>query len=152
MTLKFNDVGDWMASIQDVLVRRRAPAYGRRLAANVLAATLFARLVIILPGCCAAWSYGAIAVAIAAALVAAVCMFWATAIFLATPRDARHRSGARWLTGGLGAVVGAIGTEALWTVATYAPDPLLTRGLQAGAIVWAVCGAALIWRRARSIR
>lgn len=121
-----------------------------RTVARVIAAGAGARLVLALPGCCSAWSYTELSLAIVGALVWGAVVFRVTAVFLAAAVDGTRPRVSRAAVAVLGTLVAAIGAEAFLAIAALAPEPLVGTALAVTAVAWIACCVALVvhrWRR-----
>lgn len=125
-------------------VQRTGSPWALRATANLLAIAGFTRLLLVLPTCCGSWSHPTLAVAVLGAALAAGCIQLVTIKFLLDVTRRTDPFVSRLKITGLGLAAGAIGAEALWAIPAYVPrsGPFL----QAVAIIWAACCAAMIWR------
>lgn len=120
----------------------------------MIAAGAGARFVLMLPGCCAAWSYPTLVVALLGALAWGAVVFRVTLVFLAAAVDGTRPRLSRAGVAVLGVVSAAIGAEAFWAMAAVAPEPLIGSALQVIAVAWVACCALLIrhrWRQPGTI-
>ncbi|MFX1681640.1 hypothetical protein PV762_20675 [Mitsuaria sp. CC2] len=120
-----------------------------RTAARVIAASAGARLVLALPGCCAAWSYPELFLAIMGAMLWGAVVLRVTAVFLAAAVDGTRPRVSRSAVALLGLVAAAIGAEAFWALAAAAPDALAGIALEVIAGAWIACCAVLVGHRWR---
>jgi hypothetical protein len=120
-----------------------------RTVARVVAAGAGARLVLALPGCCVAWSYPQLSLAIVGACLWGAVVFRVTLVFLAAAVDGTQPRVSRGGVAALGLVAAAIGAEAFLAIAEVASDPLVVTVLQVVAVSWTLGCAVLVGRRWR---
>ncbi|WP_431100588.1 hypothetical protein [Roseateles noduli] len=132
----------------DVPARPR-PGCLPRAVARVIAAGAGARLVLALPGCCAAWSYAGIFLAILAAFLWGVVVFRVTLVFLAAAAGGTRPRRSRAGVAALGVLVAAIGAEAFLAMAGVATEPVVAVVLEVIAASWVIGCVVLVGRRWR---
>ncbi|ANH69963.1 hypothetical protein [Mitsuaria sp. 7] len=120
-----------------------------RTVARVVAAGAGARLVLALPGCCAAWSYPQLFLAMLGALVWGAVVFRVTAVFLAAAVDATRPRVSRATVAVLGLVVAAIGAEAFRALADVTSESVMAAALEVLAVSWIAGCVILVGRRWR---
>jgi hypothetical protein len=122
-----------------------------RAVARVIAAGAGARLVLALPGCCAAWSYAGLLLAIMVAFLWGVVVFRVTLVFLAAALGGTRPRISRGGVAGLGIVVAAIGAEAFLAMAGVATESVVATVLEVIAASWVVGCLVLVGRRWRQL-